>query len=82
MKCVLSSWKMYPTVVDTQRLSGAVQLGLRERVDSGRAVARVIICPPFLSLVQLRKIASDEIVALGAHNYGAPQVKKTRRPPC
>ena len=68
MAYVLSSWKMYLTVANTERLFGAVQSGLRQRVDSGRTLPRVILCPSFLSLVPLRAMADDGVVALGAQN--------------
>ena len=68
MDYVLSSWKMYLSVSETERLFGAIQAGLRERIDSGRALPRVILCPSFLSVVPLRAMADDEVVALGAQN--------------
>lgn len=68
MDYVLSSWKMYLTVSETERLFGAVHDGLRQRVDSGQALPRVIICPSFLSLVALRSSADLRVVALGAQN--------------
>lgn len=65
---VLSSWKMYLTVPETERLFGAVYAGLRERRDSGRDMPRVIICPAFLSLFGARAVARDAVVALGAQD--------------
>jgi triosephosphate isomerase (TIM) len=68
MDYVLSSWKMYPTVEETESLFAAIQAGLRQRVDSGQSLPRVILCPPFLSLVPLRAMADRQVLALGAQN--------------
>jgi triosephosphate isomerase (TIM) len=68
MDYVLSSWKMYATVAETESLFAAIQARLRERVDAGGKLPRVIVCPSFLSLVQLRAVADGEVVALGAQN--------------
>jgi triosephosphate isomerase len=37
-------------------------------MDAGRASPRVILCPSFLSIVPLRALADDAVVALGAQN--------------
>ncbi|HEX2191857.1 MAG TPA: triose-phosphate isomerase family protein [Acidimicrobiales bacterium] len=68
MKYFLSSWKMYPTVDEARDLFEAVQAGLRERAEAGRALPEVIVCPPFVSLVPLRAVADDRLVRLGAQN--------------
>ena len=68
MKYFLASWKMYPTVDEARALFDAVQAGLRERVRTGRALPRVIVCPPFVSLAPLRAVADDRLVRLGAQN--------------
>lgn len=65
---VLSSWKMYLTVPETERLFGAVHAGLRERLDSGAALPRVILCPDFVSLARVRAAADEAVVALGAQD--------------
>ncbi len=68
MRYVLASWKMYPTVDEARALFEAVQAGLQERHRSGAALPRVIICPPFVSLVPLRAVADDQVLRLGAQN--------------
>lgn len=60
---------MYPTVDEAVALLEAIQAGLRQRPPStGRARPRVIVCPPFVSLVPLRAVADERVVALGAQN--------------
>jgi triosephosphate isomerase len=66
MKYVLSSWKMYPTVDEAQSSFEAIQAGLQERAQRGTALPRVILCPPFLSLVPLAAVADNRVMALGA----------------
>ena len=68
MRYVLANWKMYPTNDEAQALLAAVQAGLRQRAGSGGTPPRVIICPPFVSLVALRAVADDALVRLGAQN--------------
>ena len=65
MKYVLSSWKMYPTVDEAQASFEAIQRGLQERAQRG-ALPRVILCPPFLSLVPLAALVDNRVLALGA----------------
>ena len=64
----LVNWKMFPTVEESIALFQAVQAGLRERLSSGRPLPRVILCPPYISLVPLRAVADDQLVRLGAQN--------------
>lgn len=68
MTYVLSSWKMYPTVDEAQASFEAIQAGLQERADRGTALPRVILCPPFLSLVPLAPLVDRRVLALGAQN--------------
>lgn len=68
MKYVLSSWKMYPTVDQAQASFDAIQAGLDERAQRGLALPRVILCPPFLSLVPFAAAADRRLLALGAQN--------------
>jgi triosephosphate isomerase len=66
MKYVLSSWKMYPTVDEAQASFEAIQAGLQERSQRGTVLPRVILCPPFLSLVPLAAVVDKRVLALGA----------------
>jgi triosephosphate isomerase len=66
MKYVLSSWKMYPTVDQAQAAFEAIQAGLQERAQGGAALPRVILCPPFLSLVPLAALVDHRVLSLGA----------------
>ncbi len=68
MKYVLSSWKMYPTVDQAQASFEAIQLGLQERAQQGTVLPRVILCPPFLSLVPFAALVDRRVLALGAQN--------------
>lgn len=68
MKYLLTNWKMYTTVNQGLALLQAIQHGLRERVSRGHQVPRVIVCPPFVSLVPLRAIVDERFVHLGAQN--------------
>ncbi|MDP9387141.1 MAG: triose-phosphate isomerase [Actinomycetota bacterium] len=68
MKYVLANWKMYPTLDRARRVLEAVQAGLRERLESGHTLPRVIVCPPFVALAPLRAMADDRVVRLGAQN--------------
>lgn len=68
MKYVLSSWKMYPTVDQAQASFEAIQAGLQERAQSGAVLPRVILCPPFLSLVPFAALVDHRLLALGAQN--------------
>ena len=68
MKYVLSSWKMYPTLDQAQASFEAIQLGLQERAQRGTVLPRVILCPPFLSLVPFAALVDRRVLALGAQN--------------
>ncbi len=68
MKYVLSSWKMYPTVDQAQASFEAIQAGLQERARRGTGLPRVILCPPFLSLVPFAALVDHRVLALGAQN--------------
>ena len=68
MKYVLSSWKMYPTVDQAQSSFEAIQAGLQERAERGTVLPRVILCPPFLSLVPFANLVDHRVLALGAQN--------------
>ncbi|MDQ4068276.1 MAG: triose-phosphate isomerase [Actinomycetota bacterium] len=68
MKYVLSSWKMYPTVDQAQASFEAIQAGLQERAERGTVLPRVILCPPFLSLVPFAALVDRRVLALGAQN--------------
>ncbi len=68
MKHVLSSWKMYPTVDQAQESFEAIQAGLQERAQRGTVLPRVILCPPFLSLVPFAALVDRRVLALGAQN--------------
>lgn len=59
---------MYPTVDEAWALFEAVQAGLRQRADAGAALPRIILCPPFVSLVPLAQLADPELVRMGAQN--------------
>lgn len=59
---------MHTTVEEALVLAETIQAGLRERVRSGATLPRVIICPPFVSLVPLRDVVDDQLVRLGAQN--------------
>ena len=67
-KYVLANWKMYPTVDEALSVLAAVQDGLAERARSATTLPRVIVCPPFVSLVPLRAVLDDRLAALGAQN--------------
>ena len=68
MKYFLANWKMFPTVDEAEALLSAVQDGLRERVQAGGALPRVIVCPPFVSLAPLRALTDRTVVRLGAQD--------------
>lgn len=68
MKYVLSSWKMHPTVDEAQAAFEAIQLGLQQRSERGTLLPRVILCPPFLSLVPFAALVDHRVLALGAQN--------------
>jgi len=68
MKYLLSSWKMYPTVDQAQASFEAIQLGLQERAQRGTVLPRVILCPPFLSLVPFAALVDHHLLSLGAQN--------------
>ncbi len=59
---------MYPTLHEARSLLVAAQEGLAERTAAGRVLPRVIACPPFVALVELRAVADDRLVCLGAQN--------------
>ena len=68
MKYVLSSWKMYPTVDQAEASFEAIQAALGERAQRGTVLPRVILCPPFLSLVPFAARVDRRLLALGAQN--------------
>ena len=68
MRYVLSSWKMYPTPDQAQASFEAIQLGLQERAQRGSVLPRVILCPPFLSLVPFATLVDQRVLSLGAQN--------------
>lgn len=68
MKYVLANWKMYPTVDEALAVLDAIQSGLRQRLESGSTLPRVIVCPPFVALAPLRAMVDDRAVRLGAQN--------------
>ena len=68
MTYVLSSWKMYPTVHQAQASFEAIQAGLQERAQGGTVLPRVILCPPFLSLVPFAALVDRRVLSLGAQN--------------
>ena len=68
MKYLLANWKMHTTVEQAVALVQAIQQGLRERVSRGQQLPRVIVCPPFVSLVALRAVVDERLVCLGAQN--------------
>ena len=68
LKYFLVSWKMYPTVDEARALFEAVQDGLRERAQAGARLPRVILCPPFVSLVPLAGLVDPDLIRLGAQN--------------
>ena len=68
MKYFLANWKMYPTVDEALALVTSVQARLLDRLESGAALPRVIVCAPFVSLVPLGGIADDRVVRLGAQS--------------
>ena len=59
---------MYPTVDQARSLFEAVQAGLQERAAAGARLPRVILCPPFVSLVPLASLADPGVIRLGAQN--------------
>lgn len=59
---------MFPTVDEARDRLSAMQAGLSERGESGVALPRVIVCPPFVALAPLRAMADDRVVSLGAQN--------------
>jgi triosephosphate isomerase len=65
---LLANWKMHTTVDQAVALVQAIQQGLRERVYRGQQLPRVIVCPPFVSLVPLRAVVDEQLVRLGAQN--------------
>jgi triosephosphate isomerase (TIM) len=68
VKHLLANWKMHTTVDQALALVQAIQAGLRERACRGQQLPRVIICPPFVSLVPLRAVVDERLVRLGAQN--------------
>lgn len=68
MKYVLANWKMYPALDAAMALLLDIKAGLAARSLAGATLPRVIICPPSVSLVALRALADDDVVALGAQN--------------
>ncbi len=68
LKYVLANWKMYPTVDEAVALLGAIQSGLRRLQPPGTTRPRIIVCPPFVSLVPVRAVVDERVVALGAQD--------------
>jgi len=68
LRYVLANWKMYPTVDEALAVLDAIQSGLRQRLESGLTLPRVIVCPPFVALAPLRAVVDDRVVWLGAQN--------------
>lgn len=68
MKYLLANWKMHTTVDQAVVLVHAIQQGLRERAWRGQQLPRVIVCPPFVSLVPLRAVVDEQLVRLGVQN--------------
>jgi len=68
VKYLLANWKMHTTVEQAVALVQSIQQGLRERVSAGQQLPRVIVCPPFVSLVPLRAVVDERLVCLGAQN--------------
>lgn len=59
---------MYPTVDQAQASFEGIQAGLRERFERGSALPRVILCPPFVSLVPFAALVDRRLITLGAQN--------------
>ena len=59
---------MYPTVDQAGASFEAIQAGLQERARRGTVLPRVILCPPFLSLVPFAALVDRRVLALGAQN--------------
>ena len=59
---------MYPTVEQAQASFEAIQRGLQERANRGAVLPRVILCPPFLSLVPFAALVDHRVLSLGAQN--------------
>ena len=68
MTYLLTNWKMHTTVDQAVTLVQAMQEGLVERAARGRQLPRVIVCPPFVSLVPVRAVLDEQLVHLGAQN--------------
>jgi triosephosphate isomerase (TIM) len=68
VKYLLANWKMHTTVEQAVALVQSIQQGLRERVSRGQQLPRVIVCPPFVSLVPLRALVDEQLLRLGAQN--------------
>ena len=68
MKYLIANWKMYTTPQRASTLFMAIQEGLLERMNRSARVPLAIICPPFVSLATLRRLADRRLVALGAQN--------------
>lgn len=68
VKYLLANWKMHTTIDEAVGLVQAIQQGLRERAARGQQLPRVIICPPFVSLVPLSAVVDERLVHLGAQN--------------
>ena len=59
---------MYPTVDQAQAAFEAIQAGLQERAQREAQLPRVILCPPFLSLVPFAGLVDRSVLVLGAQN--------------
>lgn len=69
MRYFLANWKMHTTVDQALTSLEAIQTALRAGATPGAdPLPRPIVCPPFVSLVPMREVVDDGLVALGAQN--------------
>ena len=59
---------MFPTVAEARALFETVHANLDERAEAGSPVPRVIVCPPFVALEPIHRMADPRLVRLGAQN--------------
>ncbi len=59
---------MHTTVAQAVGWLDKVQEALHHRVELGRAMPMLIVCPPFVSLVPMRALMDRELMKLGAQN--------------
>lgn len=64
MKTVIANWKMNVGVRESVALARASLLTLRGR----KVIPELVICPPFVALSEVRKVAARSSVAIGAQN--------------